>query len=300
VSVLAAAGILVALGLKLGAGPFLDALHSMSVAAVLLAVVITAGTTWACARRWSLLADRLDVGVPIKAAYRAYYRAQFLNAILPSGVVGEVDRAVWHGHSSRAMARGIRSVAWDRITGQVVLFGLAVIAIPALRPPLRAWMLWFLVIAIAALLVVRAARPAFMQRAWAEARQVPGARGVWPRVLLLSTLAAAGHMAVFVIAARAVGVTAPVLELLPLAVVVLQVSAIPVGVLGWGPREGGATLVFGAAGLGASTGLAVSLTYGVLAMLATLPGVLALRRRSADPTSDPEGDVSWAISPIRS
>ena len=300
VSVLAAAGILVALSLRLGAGPFVDALHSIRIAAVLGAVAITAGTTWACARRWSLLADRLDVGVRIKAAYRAYYRAQFLNATLPSGVAGEVDRAVWHGHSSRAMSRGIRSVVWDRITGQVVLFGLAMVAIPALAPPLRTWMLWFLVAAAAALLLVRAARPAFMKRAWAEARHVAGARGVWPRVLLLSTLATAGHVAVFIVAARSVGVTAPVLELLPLGLVVLEVSAIPVGVLGWGPREGGATLVFGAAGLGASTGLAASLTYGVLATLATLPGILALRRRSADPASDPEGDVSWAIAPTRS
>src|SRR4029078_356775 len=104
--------------------------------AVLGAVAITAGTTWACARRWSLLADRLDVGVRIKAAYRAYYRAQFLNATLPSGVAGEVDRAVWHGHSSRAMSRGIRSVVWDRITGQVVLFGLAMVGIRTLTPPL--------------------------------------------------------------------------------------------------------------------------------------------------------------------
>lgn len=300
VSVLAAVGILVALGLRLGAGPFVDSFHSISFAAVLVAAVITAGTTWACARRWSLLADRLDVGVTLAAAYRAYYRAQFLNATLPSGMVGEVDRAVWHGHSSRAMSRGIRSVVWDRITGQAVLFGLAMAAIPTLGPPLRTWMLWFLVVAFAVLVGVRAARPALMQRAWAEARHVPGARGVWPRVLLLSTLAAGGHLAVFIIAARSVGVTAPVLELLPLALVVLQVSAIPVGVLGWGPREGGATLVFAAAGLGASTGLAVSLTYGVLAILATLPGVLALRRRSADQTSDPEGDVSWAIAPTRS
>jgi glycosyltransferase 2 family protein len=301
VSVLAAVGILVALGLRLGAGPFVDALHSISLAAVLVAVGITAGTTWACAQRWSLLADRLDVGIPIKAAYRAYYRAQFFNATLPSGVVGEVDRAVWHGHSSRAMSRGIRSVAWDRITGQVVLLGLAVAAIPALASPLRTWMLWFLFVTAAVLLVVRAARPAFMQRAWAEARHVPGAREVWPRVFLLSTLATVGHVLVFIIAARAVGVTAPTLELVPLGLVVLQISSIPLGVAGWGPREGGAALVFGAAGLGASTGLAVSVTYGVLATLATFPGVLTLRRRrAAAPTSDPEGDASWVIAPTRS
>jgi len=299
--VLAAVGILVALGFELGAGPFLEALGSISVATVLAAFLITAGTTLCCALRWRLLADRLGVGVSMGAAYRAYYRAQFLNATLPSGVVGEVDRALWHGHSSRAMSRGIRSVIWDRITGQVVLFGLTVLAIPVLAPPLRTWMLCALVALVAIVVAARASGSTVMKVVWSEARDVPGAPGVWSRVLLLSTLAAAGHVAVFVIAARAVGAATPALELVPLAMIVLQVSSLPVGVFGWGPREGGAALVFGVVGLGAGTGLAVSVTYGVLAALATLPGVLALRRRRAEgPVSDPEGDASWEIVPTRS
>lgn len=300
-SALVAVGILLALGSEFGARPFVHALDSLSSSAVIAVLLITAGTSWCCARRWSLLASRLDVGISTAAAYRAYYRAQFLNATLPSGVVGEVDRAVWHGHTSGAMSRGIRSVLWDRVTGQVVLGCLAVLAIPALAPPLRAWMLWSLVAAAAIVLVAHSTRSAFMQVAWAEAREVAGARGAWSRVVLLSTLAVAGHVAVFVIAARAVGVTVPVLELVPLGLVVLQVSAIPLGVAGWGPREGGAALVFGAAGLTAGTGLAVSVTYGVLATLATLPGALALRRRrAAQPASDSEGGSSWATAPTQS
>lgn len=300
-SALAAVGILVALGVQLGAGPFLSALASISVGAILAAAVITAGTTWACARRWSILADRLGVGLTSAAAYRAYYRAQFLNATLPSGVVGEVDRAVWHGHSSASMSRGIRSVVWDRVTGQAVLFGLTVLAIPAMAAPLRTWLLWLLVAALAIAVAAAMSGSSFAQALRDEARDVPGAPGVWSQVLLLSTLAVVGHVAVFVVAARAVGVSASVLDLAALGLVVLQISSIPLSIAGWGPREGGAALVFGAAGLDASTGLAVSVTYGVLATLATLPGVLALRRRRASgPTGDPEGGTSWVIAPTRS
>ena len=295
-----AAGILVALVVQLGAGPILAALRNISLSAVLAAVVITAGTTWCCAQRWSLLADRLDVGISTGAAFRAYYRAQLLNATLPSGVVGEVDRALWHGHSTQAMSRGIRSVVWDRVTGQLVLFGLVLLAIPVLSPPLRVWMMWSLAAAVVVVLVAHASRSAFVQRLWAEARHVPGARDIGARIVLLSALAAAGHVLVFVIAARAVGVDASALALVPLGLVVLQVSAIPLGVAGWGPREGGAALAFGAAGLNASTGLAVSVTYGVLATLATLPGVLALRRRAAQPARDAEGGPSWKTAPTRS
>ena len=296
-SALAAVGILCALGLQLGADPFREALSSVSLADVLAALAISAGTTWCCARRWSLLADRLDVGISMGAAYRAYYRAQFLNATLPSGVVGEVDRAAWHGYSSRAMSRGVRSVVWDRITGQIVLFGLVALAIPTLAPPVRSWILWAL--AAVAGIVLLTSRSRFTRVVWAEARDVPGARGVWSQVVLLSALATAGHVVVFIIAARSVGVAEPWIDLVPLGLVVLQVSAIPLGVAGWGPREGGAALVFGATGLGASTGLAVAVAYGVLATVATLPGALVLRR-AGEPTSDPEGDPSWATVPTPS
>jgi uncharacterized membrane protein YbhN (UPF0104 family) len=301
-STLTAVGILATLVLWLGARPFVAALDSVSLAAVFAALVITAGTTWACAQRWSLLADRLGVGLPVRDAYRAYYRAQFLNATLPTGVVGEVDRAVWHGRSSRAMSRGIRSVVWDRATGQVVLFGLAVLAIPALPSPLRAWMLWSLAVAATALLGIRASRSTLLHAAWTEARAVPGARGVRTSIVGLSVLAAAGHVAVFIVAARSVGVAAGLPDLVPLALIVLLISAIPLGVAGWGPREGGAALVFSMAGLNAGTGLAVAVTYGVLSTCATLPGIFVLRRRRATPgpTTNPEGGPSWAIAPTRS
>jgi uncharacterized membrane protein YbhN (UPF0104 family) len=121
------------------------------------------------------------------------------------------------------------------------------------------------------------------------------------RVLLLSVLAIAGHVAVFVISARSVGVEIPLTELVPLGLVILQVSAIPLGVAGWGPREGGAALIFSAVGLGASTGLAVSVAYGVLTTLATLPGLLAMRRRTVTPPqNEPRGGAPWASAPTPS
>jgi uncharacterized membrane protein YbhN (UPF0104 family) len=295
VSVFAGAGILVLLGFQLGAEPFVDAVRSIDAVSVLLALGITAGTTWCCTHRWILLADRLDVGVSAMPAFRAYYRAQFLNSTLPSGVLGEVDRAIWHGHSSKAMARGIRSVLWDRSTGQIVLFGLVVLTIPALAPPVRTWMLWLLLAAAVLVGLGSMIRSKFIRAFWAEARAVPGARGVWPRILLLSVLALSGHVAIFIVAARAVGVSAPTLSLIPVGLVVLQASSIPLNIAGWGPREGVTALIFGASGLGADAGLATSVAFGVLCTIAALPGVLALRRRqAAQRAHDQKGGPRWA------
>ena len=43
-------------------------------------------------------------------------------------------------------------------------------------------------------------------------------------------------------------------------------------IAGWGPREGVAAWVFGAAGLGADAGLSTAVVYGVLVVVASLPG----------------------------
>ena len=94
--------------------------------------------------------------------------------------------------------------------------------------------------------------------------------------MLASLAVVAGHAATFVIAAEAVGVGLPVLELLPIALLVLLLSGVPLNVAGWGPREGAAAWAFGAAGLGATQGLSVAVAYGAIVFVATLPGAVLL------------------------
>ena len=114
-------------------------------------------------------------------------------------------------------------------------------------------------------------------------------RHTWPGVVGGSTVVVAGHAATFVVAARAAGVTAPVTQLLPLALVVLVAMGLPLNVAGWGPREGAAAWAFGAAGLGAAGGVGTAVAYGVMALVASLPGaaVLAVARRDRRPAGRP-------------
>jgi hypothetical protein len=86
----------------------------------------------------------------------------------------------------------------------------------------------------------------------------------------------AGHVATFVIAARAAGLTAPATTLLPVALLVLVASGVPTNIAGWGLREGAAGWAFAAAGLGAAAGVRAAVVYGVLALVATMPGAAVL------------------------
>jgi hypothetical protein len=63
--------------------------------------------------------------------------------------------------------------------------------------------------------------------------------------------------------------------LLPLALLALVAMVLP-SVAGWGPREGATAWVFAAAGLGADRGVATSVAYGVMVLVAVLPGALVL------------------------
>jgi hypothetical protein len=263
--------ILAVLVVQLGAQPFVDGLRRTDATAVLVALVVTAGTTWCCAWRWSLLSGRLGVAVPVRTAFRCYYRSQLLNATLPGGVLGDVHRGIEHGRSSGSLRRGLGSVVAERAAGQLVQAAMATAAVPLLPGglgPAGGWAVVLIACAVGAVGVLVVAL------GW--------------RVVLASVLAAAGHTVVLVVAARSVGVPASLPELVALALVVLVASSVPLSVAGWGPREGVAAWLFAGAGLGAATGLSVAVAFGVVSLVATLPGLLVLTERRTDVAALPE------------
>jgi glycosyltransferase 2 family protein len=238
-----------------GAGPFVDGLRLTTAWALAAAMAITSLTTLCCAWRWSLVAGGLGVDVPLRTAVSAYYRFQFLNSTLPGGVLGDVHRGVLHGRAVGDLGRGLRSVAWE----------LLVVVLLRLNP---------------GRLPTRIARAVS-----SDLRGSVLSRRTWPGIVLASTIAVMGHVAVFVVAVQVTGTELPAGRLLPLALVVLLASAVPANIAGWGPREGAAAWAFGAVGLSAAEGVTVAVVYGVLALVATLPGAVMLvagRGRSRD------------------
>jgi uncharacterized membrane protein YbhN (UPF0104 family) len=271
---LAIVGVLLA---RVGLEPFVAGLRLTGPLPLVVALAVTAVTTLCSAWRWRLVAERLGVALPLRAAVGACYRSQLLNSVLPGGVLGDVHRGVRHGRDSGRLGPGLRSVVWERVAGQVVLVGVTALALLLAPDPLgipRTLVLAGLAVLLlaGALTGSAGARTA----AVAEARHALLAPAVLPRVALASLVAAVGHAAVFVVAARTAGADLPLADLVPVALFVLLASGIPTNVAGWGPREGAAAWAFTAAGLGAAQGVTVSVVYGVMALVATLPGAVLL------------------------
>ncbi|RKS09066.1 uncharacterized membrane protein YbhN (UPF0104 family) [Nocardiopsis sp. Huas11] len=272
---------------------FTDAFALVDAGAIALALGVGAATTVLSAARWRVVACAVGLRLPLGRAVADYYRAVFLNAVLPAGVLGDVHRALLHGRYAGDLPRGVRAVVLERLAGQVVLALTAaalLFALPAalLGPGLRAVGVSAGVVAVLAagtalgLAAGRRRRPRWwraLRAAAADARS-----GLWShrvQVVVLSAAALAGYVVLFLVAARLAGVTAPWAQLVPLVVLALLAMSLPVNVGGWGPREAVAGLAFGAAGLGADQGVTVSVVYGLLALVAALPGAVVLVLRAA-------------------
>ena len=291
---------------RFGADAFVDGVRRLDAGTVAVAVGIGVLTTVAAAWRWTVVAGGIGLTVPLRSAVAAYYRSQLVNVTVPGGVVGDVERALRHGRGTGALGASVRSVGWERFGGQAVQLGLTaavLLTVPSAFRGLAGWAVIVLLSVVIVAVAVCAAVTRLGRRALggrlAGALRVAGSdlrvgllsRHTWPRVLVASAVVVAGHATVLAVAMRATGVEVGLGSIVPLALVVLAGSAVPANVAGWGPREGVAAWAFAATGLGASPGVTAATAYGVLVLLAAMPGAVVLLvplLRGRPAVTDPE------------
>ncbi|HEX8305035.1 MAG TPA: lysylphosphatidylglycerol synthase transmembrane domain-containing protein, partial [Jatrophihabitans sp.] len=182
--------ILLALVGTVGAGPFLDGVRTVDGWSLAAAAGIGAVTTVCCAWRWRLVARGLGVAMPLGPAIAAYYRSQFLNTVLPGGMLGDLHRGVAHGRDAGDVSRGLRAVGWERLAGQLVQAALAVLVLLALPSPVRPAMP-----AVAGLLVLILAAVALAHGLRSRSRPRPGSRYRMPSPARMSRWARAARAA---------------------------------------------------------------------------------------------------------
>lgn len=286
------AGVLAGVAGIVGGEPFVRGISSISVPAIAAALALAAVATAAAAWRWRTLAARMGLRLGWGESIGAYYRSQFLNTVLPGGVVGDIHRAVSHGRSVAQVAQASRAVAAERAAGQAVQLALAIAVLLAIGASAAGSAV--MVVAVVAMLlavlavaagVSRRVRGALL-RELAVLRDAFASAGTVLRVTAASVVVLGAHVATFLVACAAVGVAASPERVTAAALVAVLASSIPFSLGGWGPREGAAAWAFGMAGLGAAAGLAAATAYGVLAMIAVAPGAIVAaasvvrRRRS--------------------
>ncbi len=263
-------------------------LRTLELRWVLLALVVSLAQVMILAWRWRFTASRLGLELDRRRAFGEYYLGIFLNQVLPGGVAGDVSRAWRHARATSRRGTAVWAVILERASGQVVMTAVALLcllALPMASLGARATLIASVIAVIAAgvaLLIAGPGRHAGIpHRLWADARRAVLARDAWAPQLASAAILVSSYVAVYVMAARAIGIPTPVTELLPLVPPVLMTMLIPVTVAGWGLREGAAAGLWALVGLGAEDGAAISVAYGLIVLVASLPGLVMLRRGAA-------------------
>ncbi len=258
---------------------------------LLLALPVVAGQILASAWRWRFTAGRLGLDLPFGPAAADYHLSSLLNMVLPGGMAGDVMRALRSRHAGGgppATRAAVRAVVLERLAGQAAFAvmaagGLAAAALAGLSgaPPGAA----ALVLAVPAVMAAGAAAvavagrvgPAPVRAALADLgpdfRRAFGERGAWAVQGGVSLLIAASYVAVFALAAEAVGAPLPPVGLLVLVPLTLLSMLVPITVGGWGLREGTAAALWPLAGLTAAEGAATAALYGAVVIAGALPGL---------------------------
>ena len=286
----------VSVGLLLGLAWWLDfdmvvaRLAEMRAEWVLLAVAISIVQVAVLAWRWRFTSGCLGVDLAFAAAWREYYRSIFLNQVLPGGVVGDVSRA-WRQVRTQTRLQesggpAVRAVIFERLSAQVVMTSVAVVSLLTLPVTVNRGSRLVMVgagtvaVLIVITMVVWMRRQSTAQSLFGRVLADLGTSHLFGPVFaaqLASALFVVGtYLATYMTAARAVGVDTPFPVLLPLAAPVLMTMLIPVTVAGWGLREGAAAVLWGAVGLTVVDGVVVSVAYGLLVLIGSLPGALFL------------------------
>ncbi len=277
-------------------GRALEALASAQAGWMLATLAALTLHTVLAAERWRLTAAALGLHLGHGYALREYYLAQLVNSTVPGGVVGDAGRAV-RTREQAGLTIAAQAVVVERFAGQVALLATMIIAITVtwLVPGGFDWPPWMLglaatitLAAVALLGVLLAARwlPGRVGPRIAELSRTAGLALLGRRVALPQLALSAGTTAcilfAFFSAAAAVDLHLSFAAVVTLVPLILLTMLVPLTISGWGLREGAAAALLPLAGATASASLAASVVFGLVALVAVLPGlaVVWVRRRA--------------------
>lgn len=242
------------------------------------------------ALRWQALLDGLGMHVPVARLTELYFVGTFFNIFLPTGVGGDVIRAVELTQDSRHGAEAIGTVFVDRLTGLLVLFVIALAALPfsyrlvetevaaaivimALAGVVGGWLL------LQGDLLGRIGRRLSFLPAQDKLEKLYRAVGGCGRralawALAVSVLFNLANILVNYLIALALGVHLSPWYFFAFVPIISFSLTLPVSLGGLGVREGTYLLLFGQAGVAPEQALALSLAYYAITVVTGLLGGL--------------------------
>ncbi len=264
---------------------------------VALAVVVQVIQVPIGGARWAAVADAMALRLRFSRACELFYVSSFINVVVPGAVGGDGFR-MWRLRADGiAVSEAVTSVLLERVASLFGLFCLVTATQPILLSRVGAipgaWVFPLLVacgaIGIAALMQLDRLPARWRMRRLGRGlgQFAVAARAVFWRpgpALRVLAWAVAGHANLALVVwclAQGLGLPIDLVSCLTLVPPVILLLTLPISIAGWGVREQAMVTAFGFIGIAAPSALVLSLMFGVVGMVAALPGgVLWLAARS--------------------
>lgn len=241
------------------------------------------------ALRCAYVARGLGMTLSVGTSIRAHFVGLWFNQVLPTGLGGDIVKITWL-RNRLGLGSATRVTVIDRISGLMMLLFALSIQLPFYRLYIAdARWLTALALASAAVLagiVVIAAVANRMTGRFslpfgirhvgqllADVWSFRGGRAFWQQ-FWTSLVVHLNGIACFSLIARSMSIDVSLILLTLTVPVVFIAALLPLSFAGWGVREAGAILVFGAIGMPAESAFGISVTFGALLLVAGLPGLV--------------------------
>jgi len=264
----------------LGASPLL----------LLVAGLLVVTQTFIGAFRWQEVLKVYGSPLSYWQAFRFFYIGAFFNQALPASVGGDAIRSYRAYKTGMKLGHAVGSVFLDRIATVLALLILVAAIVPFAIDG-ESENIKTLKIAVIVLLAVGLSGTIFLMfldrvpqtlmrfrfvhsiSAFAsDVRKTFLSPSIFGGLMFWAIVGHVNLSFMVWVLSLSINVEISLIDCLALFPIVLLIQTMPISIAGWGVREGAMVAVFALVGVSASGALAVSLLFGIVAAIASLPG----------------------------
>jgi len=238
--------------------------------------------------RWKIVLDALNINISFKDTIRIFWIGLFFNQILPSSIGGDAMRGYYLYQRGHTVIKTSQGILIDRIIGLIALITLIIITLPlglelVSSDNARLGLILIITSSIVTLtLLLNIDRITLLIKKWDFMNSVSLIMGVAKnnifsrnpglKLLLISLLVHFLSILTMIILSIGMQLELKTIGLLIIVPVVTLLMMIPISIAGWGIREGAMVIGLGFLGVGSENAFALSLVYGFLMLITSIPG----------------------------
>lgn len=271
-------------------------LAQIHVSWILLALAIFWVAQVVSSLRCAYIARALGGNLDLATSVRAHFVGLWFNQVLPTSLGGDIVKiAILKDKLGLSLA--LRSAILDRFSGLMYLMLAIAVTLPLYSRLFRDFPQFVTALALlsAAFILATVFLSWIAGRFRSRVRLTPVLReafqllaDIWSfraRRLLWEQFWTSGvvhfnGIAAYALLGIAIGTNVDALMFILVVPIVFLIALLPVSFAGWGVREAGAIWLFGFAGVPREISLAISVCFGLLLVVAALPGLLLFMKSS--------------------